>query len=57
MADSSTEVSSASPKPQTTIDSLEKDERNCVFVVLEHVRVLLFYISTQTALALETFYI
>jgi len=57
MVDSSTEVSSASPKPQTIIDSLEKDERNCVFVALEHVRVLLFYISIQTALALKTFYI
>lgn len=57
MADSSTEASSNLPnKPQTTIVSLEEDERNCVRVVFDHVGVLLLYISTRIALALETLY-
>lgn len=57
MADSSTDISSNTPnKPQTTIESLENDERNCVRVLADQVSVLLLYASTQIALALETFY-
>ena len=59
MADSSTEASSVTPiRPQATIvTTLQEDERNCVRVVLHHLRVLLLYMSSQIALALETFYI
>lgn len=57
MADSSTDISSNTPnKPQTMIESLENDERNCVRVLADQVSVLLLYASTQIALALETFY-
>ena len=61
MADSSTDASSTSPnRPQTTIDLaidiLEEDERNCFYVVYDHVHVLLLYVSGQIAQALETFY-
>jgi len=55
MADSDT-TSSLPTKQQTMGSDLEEDDRSCVLVVLQHLRLLLVYISAQVAMALETFY-
>lgn len=55
MADSDT-TSSIQTKQPTMASDLEENERSCVVVVLQHLRLLLLYISAHVAMALETFY-